>query len=102
MNNYMADICFTNREKIQEIINTSSRLKYLLNFTYKISIDGIVSVRVDGDNFKIDVNTEADMFRFKAKSLDNVIIKNPESKIMELKFDPALAQAIDNIVDEYV
>ena len=97
----MADISFTNREKIQEIINTSSRLKYLLTFTYKISLDDIVSVRVDGDNFKIDVNTEEDMFRFKAKSVDNVIMKNPESEIMELKFDPALAQAIYNIVDEY-
>ena len=101
-NNYMAQIRFTDRENIEEIINTSGRLKYLLTYTYKVSIDDIVSVRVDGDNFKIDVNTKEEMFRFKAKGVDSVIMKNLESEIMELKYDPALAAAIYNIVDEYV
>ncbi|AFZ27444.1 hypothetical protein Cylst_5428 [Cylindrospermum stagnale PCC 7417] len=98
----MADISFTDKSKIAEIINTSPRLKYLLAFTYQISLDDIVSIRVDGDNFKVDVNTKTDMFRFKPKGIENVIMKNPEIGILQLQFDPALAQGIYNIVDEYV
>ncbi|MFM6137713.1 MAG: hypothetical protein ACKO3K_03070 [Cuspidothrix sp.] len=98
----MADITFSDKNKITEIINTSSRLKYLIKFTYQISLEDIVSVRIDGNNFKIDVETETEMFRFKAKGLDNVIMKDVETGIMQLKFDPALAQAIYNIVDEYL
>ncbi|MBD2695193.1 hypothetical protein [Anabaena catenula] len=97
----MADISFTDKSKIVEIINTSSRLKYLIVFTYKIPLEDIVSVRVDGYNFKIDVNTETEMFRFKAKGVDSVIMKNIELGILQLTFDPALAQGIYNIVDEY-
>lgn len=97
----MADISFTDKSKIVEIINTSSRLKYLIVFTYQIPLEDIVSVRVDGYNFKIDVNTETEMFRFKAKGVDSVIMKNIELGILQLTFDPALAQGIYNIVDEY-
>ncbi|WP_242038990.1 hypothetical protein [Anabaena lutea] len=71
-------------------------------FTYKISPEDIISVRVDGDNFKIDVNTETEMFRFKAKGLDSVIMKDVKTGILQLTFDPALAQGIYNIVDEYL
>ncbi|MBD2628017.1 hypothetical protein [Trichormus variabilis] len=98
----MADISFTDKSKIVEIINTSSRLKYLIVFTYQIPLEDIVSVRVDGYNFKIDVNTETEMFRFKAKGVDSVIMKNIELGILQLTFDPALAQGIYNIVDEYL
>ncbi|TYQ30545.1 hypothetical protein [Pseudanabaena sp. UWO310] len=97
----MTDISFTDRDKIYEVIDTSSRLKYLLKFTYQLSLDDIVSVRVDGDNFKVDINTEKDMLRFKPQGIENVIMKNPETGILQLTFDPALAQAIYNIVDEY-
>ncbi|TAF10599.1 MAG: hypothetical protein EAZ77_02955, partial [Nostocales cyanobacterium] len=92
----MADISFTDKNKIAEIINTSNRLKYIILFTYKISLEDIISVRVDGDNFKVDVNTETEMFRFKAKGLDSVIIKDVETGILQLTFDPALAQGIYN------
>ncbi|WP_016951634.1 hypothetical protein [Anabaena sp. PCC 7108] len=98
----MADITFTDKNKITEIINTSSRLKYLIKFTYQIPLEDIVSIRVDGNNFKIDVETDTEMFRFKAKGLDNVIMKDIKTGIMQLTLDPALAQAIYNIVDEYV
>ena len=97
----MTDISFTDRYKISEVIDTSSRLKYLLKYTYQLSLDDIISVRVDGDNFKVDINTEKDMFRFKPQGVEDVIIKNPETGILQLTFDPALAQAIYNIVDEY-
>jgi hypothetical protein len=98
----MPEISFTDKNKIAEIINTSKRLKYIILFTYKISLEDIISVRVDGDNFKVDVNTETEMFRFKAKGLDSVIIKDVETGILQLTFDPALAQGIYNIVDEYL
>lgn len=98
----MTDTSFTDKDKITEIINTSGWLKYLLTSTYQISLDEITSVRVDSDNFKVDVNTETDVFRFKPQGLENVIMKNPELDILQLTFDPALAQAIYNIIDEYV
>ena len=97
----MADTELTDITKINEIINTSSRLKYLLNSTYQISIDDIVSVRIDSDNFKVDVNTEMETFRFKPQGLENVIMKNIETGILQLTFDPALAQGIYNIIDEF-
>ncbi len=97
----MTDISFTDKIKIEEIIDTSSRLKYLLKSAYQISLEEIVSIRVDGDNYKIDVNTEMETFRFKAQGLENVIMKNPELGILQLTLDPALAQAIYHIVDEY-
>lgn len=98
----MTDISFSDRSQINEIINTSSRLKYLLIFIYKIAINDIISVRVDGDNFKLDIYTKKDMLRFKAKGLENVIMKNPDNNILQLTFDPALAQGIYKIVDEYL
>ncbi|WP_071190741.1 hypothetical protein [Trichormus sp. NMC-1] len=98
----MAEISFTDKNKIAEIINTSNRLKYIILFTYKISLEDIISVRVDGDNFEVDVNTETEMFRFKTKGLDSVIMKDVETGILQLTFDPALAQGIYNIVDEYL
>ncbi|NJK35243.1 MAG: hypothetical protein HC919_09935 [Oscillatoriales cyanobacterium SM2_2_1] len=98
----MADILFADREKINEIINTSGRLKYLITATYQISLDDVVSIRVDGDNFKIDINTDTDMLRFKPKDLENIIMKNPGTGSLQLTFDPALVQAIYNIIDEYV
>jgi hypothetical protein len=98
----MADITFTDKNQITEIINTSNRLKYLILFTYQVPIEDIVSVRVDGDNFKIDVETEEETLRFKAKDLDNVIMKDIETGILQLKLDPALAQGIYHIVDEFL
>ncbi len=98
----MTDISFSDRSQINEIINTSSRLKYLLIFIYKVAINDIISVRVDGDNFKLDIYTKKDMLRFKAKGLENVIMKNPDNNILQLTFDPALAQGIYKIVDEYL
>ncbi len=99
----MADVSFTDRGKISEIINTSSRLEYLLKFRYKISLDDIVSVRVDGDNLKVVVDTETDQFLFKPKGsdLNYVIMKNLELEGLHLTYDPILVQAIYNIVDEY-
>lgn len=97
----MADINVENRDKIVEIINESSRLRYLLTNHYKLSSEDIVAIRVDGDNHKIDVKTASVQLRFKAKGVENVLLKDPASGIMKLTFDPALAQAIYEITNDY-
>ncbi len=97
----MRDITYDNPATIADILSLSSRLRYLLQTTYNIAPDDITSLRVDGDNYKIDVHTETDMFRFKAQGLENVISKNPETGVMSLEFDPALAQGIYSIVEDY-
>jgi hypothetical protein len=97
----MADKRFEDPDTIGAVVDTSSRLKYLLTSTYGIGLDEIEAIRVDGDNFKIDVHAAGQMLRFKAKGLDHVLAKNPESGALELKLDPALAQAIYNIVDDF-
>ena len=98
----MPGIRFDNKNKINEIVDTSNRLKYILKFTYQISLDDIVYIQVDGDNFEVDISTQADMFSFKTQGLENVIIKNPDNGILQSTFDPALAQGIYNIINEYV
>jgi len=97
----MADINFENRDKIIEIIKESNRLQYLLTHHYKLALDDIIAVRVDSDNYKIDVQTVSTRFRFKAKGTENVLLKDPSSGIMKLTFDPALAQAILEITHDY-
>ena len=97
----MADINFENRDKIEEIINESSRLRYLLTHHYKLSSEDIIAVRVDSENRKIDVKTPSARLRFKAKGVENVLLKDPASGIMKLTFDPVLAQAIYEITTDY-
>lgn len=98
----MADITFDKSEKVNQIIQTSSRLNYLLNFTYRILPTHIISIRVDGDNMKIDVNTIDNMYRFKCLDIENVLLKDADSGVMRGVFDPALAQGILNIIDEFL
>ncbi|MGB0522407.1 MAG: hypothetical protein ACPGJS_05575 [Flammeovirgaceae bacterium] len=97
----MADIIFDQREKIEEIINESNRLRFLLLQHYKITLADISAIRVDSDNFKIDVYSNDVRLRFKAKGTENVLLKDPASGIMKLTFDPALAQAIYEITSDY-
>jgi hypothetical protein len=98
----MADIQITNPSKIQEIIYESSRLRYLLSDRYKLPIAEINSIRLDSDNFKIDLYTKDTFFRFKAKGLENVLVTNPDTQSMDLQFDPALAQAVYRIIEEFI
>jgi hypothetical protein len=97
----MTDSSFDDKDKITQIINSSSRLKYLLMFLYNIPLDDIISVRVDGDNLKVDISTATEMLRFKPQNLEHVVMKNPEIGVAQVTFDPALAQGIYEIIDEY-
>lgn len=97
----MADINVENRDLIEEIIKESSRLRFLLLQHYKLTLADVTAIRVDSDNFKIDVQTANVRLRFKAKGTENVLLKDPASGIMKLTFDPALAQAIYEITSSY-
>ena len=80
-------------------MRTSPRLKYILEEYYSIS--EIESIYVDGENCKVDVNTPDRMLRFKAKGTQSVLVPNPEQDGVRMTMDPALAQGIYNIVDEF-
>jgi hypothetical protein len=97
----MADISYEERNRIDAILSESSRLTFVLIDKYKVQPSEITSIRVDSDNFKIDVRVGEEVLRFKAKGTDSVIMKDPEAGILKLTFDPALAQGVYNIVDEF-
>ncbi|HMV41994.1 MAG TPA: hypothetical protein PK079_13750 [Leptospiraceae bacterium] len=96
----MADIEITNPNTIQEIVYESGRFKYILSEIYNLKISAIQSIRLDSDNFKIDINTKDTYYRFKPKGFEDVLMTNPETRSMELKFDPALAQAVYRILND--
>lgn len=97
----MADVNFDDSVKIQEILESSSRLRYLVTHTHGLGVEDITSIRIDGDNYKLDVNTATKMLRFKAKGTDRVLAPNAETGNLEMLFDPALAQAIYGIVEDF-
>lgn len=99
----MADQRFDSPDQIRAIVQHSSRLRYLLTATYGVNLEALEAIRVDGDNIKIDVHpTEGPMLRFKAKGLQHVLRRDPDKGIMTMELDPALAQALYSIVDEFL
>ncbi len=97
----MADVSYDARDKIDAILEESGRLRFLLSDTYGVTGDQITKIRVDGDNVKVDVWIGERMLRFKAKGTDRALRLNPDSGVMEMVFDPALAQGLYNLVDEF-
>ena len=97
----MKDHTYSEIATIKAILALSPRLKYILLQNHSIDIDGIASIRVDGDNYKIDINLTDSMLRFKAKSLTHALIPHPSSGGLTMVMDPALAQGIYNIVDDF-
>lgn len=98
----MADNVFNEASKIAEIVSESSRLRYLLSFTYGMDLTKIEKIRVDGDNIKVDVWYEGRMYRFKAKGTTNALKPKVEDpSCLEMVMDPALAQGLYNLVDEF-
>lgn len=97
----MADLEITNTNTIQEIIYESSRLRSLIAEIFKLEIKDISSIRLDSDNYKIDIYTNETYFRLKPKGQEDILLTNPETRILEMHFDPALAQAIYRIINEF-
>ena len=97
----MADVSYQDRERIEAILAESGRVRYLLTSTYGVEPEAITKIRVDGDNVKVDVWVGERMIRFKAKGTDRALRLNPDTDVMEMVFDPALAQALYNLVDEF-
>jgi len=98
----MADKIFEDMDKIQEILGMASRLKTVLKEKYKILPQDISSLKIDGDNFKIDISTKKGaMIRIKAKGTDTVLASNPDNGTMVMQQDPALAQCLFRISDEF-
>lgn len=97
----MADVSYTDRAKLDQILAESSRLRYLVTETYGVKPEEITSIRVDGDNIKVDVNVGARLLRFKAKGTEDALVPDPATGGMKLVLDPALAQALYNLVEEF-
>ncbi len=97
----MADVLFTDPAKIEEILRTSSRLRYLVTVTYEVPLAAIESVRVDGDNVKVDVTAGGRMLRFKAKGTEQCLVPDAEHGGVRLALDPALAQGLHEIVSDF-
>lgn len=97
----MADLEITNTNTIQEIIYESSRLRSLIAEIFKLEIKDISSIRLDSDNYKIDIYTNETYFRLKPKGQEDILLTNPETRILEMHFDPALAQAVYRIINEF-
>lgn len=97
----MADVDFSTSEKIEEILETSMRLDYLVTQKHGLSVEDITSIRVDSDNYKIDINTEDSMLRFKAKGTERVLMPNAETGVLQMVLDSELAQGIYAIVEGF-
>lgn len=97
----MADVTYTDRAKIEEILRASSRLRYLVTVTYAAPLEAIEPVRVDGDNVKVDVTAGGRTLRFKAKGTEQCLVPDPEHGGVRLALDPALAQGLHEIVGDF-
>ena len=97
----MSDRNFEEQDEIQRILGESSRLRYVLSTHHGVALDAVTSLRVDGDNAKIDVWVGERMMRFKAKGTQRVLATQPDGGGMAMTLDPALAQAIYEIVGDY-
>ena len=97
----MADRMIEDAALIKGIIDEHPRLKYLLQFEYKVPLERIKSLRLDGDNNKLDVNADR-LYRFKAlDSMDVLRPKFASPDVMERALDPALAQAVLVAIADY-
>ena len=92
---------YTSPDEISEILRNSSRLRYILSQHYHVQADDIVSILIDGTNHKIDVQTKDTLLRFKSKGTQNVVLPDPESGHLKMTLDPALAQGIYEMIEDF-
>ena len=92
---------YTSPDEISEVLRNSSRLRYILSQHYHVQADDIVSILIDGTNHKIDVQTKNTLLRFKFKGTQNVVLPDPKSGHLKMTLDPALAQGIYEIIEDF-
>jgi len=97
----MADRTFSDSETISDYIREHPRLEYTLTSVHKLRLSDITSLRIDGDNNKLDVMAGR-LYRFKVLGGDDVLRPSAaDPSVLERVFDPALAQAILVLVADY-
>ena len=97
----MMDRVYTEKNTISEILRLSNRMRFLLMDQYKVKTDEIVSIRVDSENKKVDINLPEKLLRFKAKGVKNVLIPNIKTGGLSFTLDPALAMGIYEIIGDF-
>jgi len=88
------------RNTIAEILETSTRLRFILEHDNDLPIGDIVSIRLDVDRTRVEIRTEEGSFRFKSRN-GSVLLKNPETGSAEWIDDPALSDGLIEILDDF-
>lgn len=97
----MADLSFDDPAKILAILRGTKRLQFVLTDNYKVPLESVTKLRVDGDNVKVDVWVGERMLRFKAKGTENVLVPDAAVGGVTMKLDPWLAQELYKVVEEH-
>ena len=92
---------FLSQQEVGEILSVSARLRYILAQHYQVHLAEIVSVHLDTVNHKLDIDTQTHKLRFKAKGTKHVLRTDPVDGHLVMTLDPALAQGIYTILDEF-
>ncbi len=97
----MTDHLYTEKTSILALLRLSNRLRFLLTDEYGIRVEEIVSVFVDRENKKLDIQLSDRLLRFKAKGVRNVLVPNEKTAGLRFTLDPALAMGIYEIIGEF-
>ncbi|MEZ0230497.1 MAG: hypothetical protein ACAI25_17880 [Planctomycetota bacterium] len=97
----MTDTSYEDRAKIHEILMSTGRLRFVLTDNYKVPLETVTKLRVDGDNIKVDVWVGERMLRFKAKGIDDVLVPDEALGGVKMALDPWLARELHRVVEDY-
>ncbi len=97
----MADTSYEDPKKILEILMSTGRLRFVLTDNYKVPLESVTKLRVDGDNIKVDVWVGERMLRFKAKGTENCLIPDESVGGVKMALDPWLAQELHRVVEDH-
>ena len=92
---------YTSPQEIDQILSLSARLRYMLSEQYHLQSAEIISIHIDGANHKLDIDTESRTISFKVKGTRNVLLTDPEREQLIMSLDPALAQGLYEIIEEF-
>ena len=92
---------YTSPEEIDQILSLSARLRYVLSEHYHLQSAEILSIHIDGANHKVDINAGSRDIRFKVKGTRSVLLSAPEREQLIMTLDPALAQGLHEIIEDF-